>query len=73
MTITATFRDGPLAGTSVEVDLEQHRYVDRKTGAEYLRFTEYVGNDVRSYFVLRETAYGTLRAINAKPKTEPFN
>lgn len=57
MTITAQFRDGPLAGQSVEIDLEQHTWRDRKTGAEYVRLTEYIGGQVVSYFVLRKTAY----------------
>ena len=57
MTITAQFRDGPLAGTSVEVDIEKHDWHDRKSGAHYIRQTEYTAGNVVSYFVLRETAY----------------
>lgn len=57
MTITAQFRDGPLAGTQVECDIEKHTWRDRKTGAEYIRQTEYTAGEVVSYFILRTTAY----------------
>jgi len=58
MTIPAHFRDGPLAGQVLDVDLEQHNFTHRKTGAEYVRFTEWdAGRRVLvSYFVMRREA-----------------
>lgn len=57
MTITAQFRDGPLAGQSLDVDLEKHDHTDRKTGSYYVRVTERRGTEPQTYFVLRETLY----------------
>lgn len=56
MTITAQFRDGPLAGTMLDVDLEKHDHTDRKTGAYYVRVTEWdvMRGTLVSYFVLRQ-------------------
>lgn len=58
MTITATFRDGPLAGTQVEVDIEKHTWRDRKTGACYVRFTEAQTGQPVTYFVLHHSTRG---------------
>jgi len=58
MTIPATFRDGPLAGQVLDVDLEQHNFTHRKTGAEYVRITEWdaARRELVSYFVMRREA-----------------
>lgn len=55
-TITAQFRDGPLAGTQVECDIEKHTHTDRKTGAEYVRQTEWdvMRGTLATYFYLRQ-------------------
>ena len=65
MTIPATFRDGPLQGQVLDVDLETHNHTDRKTGAEYMRVTvtDPADGQLKSYFIYRETLYAT------KPKT----
>jgi len=59
MTIPAQFRDGPLAGQVLDVDLEQHNFTHRKTGAEYVRITEWdaARRELVSYFVMREKIY----------------
>lgn len=57
MNIAAQFLDGPLAGQSIECDLEKHDHTDRKTGAQYIRMTEARDGQPVSFFVLRETAY----------------
>jgi len=49
-TITATFLDGPLAGQSIECDLEKHDHTDRKTGAQYIRMTEASDGQPVSFF-----------------------
>ncbi len=58
MTIPAQFRDGPLAGTVLDVDLEQHNFTHRKTGAEYVRITEWdaARRELVSFFVMRREA-----------------
>jgi hypothetical protein len=52
--IVCAFIDGPLQGQQISVDLEKHNHTDRKTGAEYVRFTETRDGVLVSYFRLRE-------------------
>lgn len=52
--ITCTFIDGPLQGQQISVDLEKHNHTDRRTGAEYVRFTETRDGALVSYFRLRK-------------------
>lgn len=56
MTIPAQFRDGPLAGQLLDVDLEKHDHTDRKSGAYYVRVTEWdaARRELVSYFVVRQ-------------------
>lgn len=56
MTISAQFRDGPLAGQVLDVDLEKHDHTDRKSGAYYVRMTEWdaARRELVSYFVVRQ-------------------
>lgn len=58
MTIPAQFRDGPLAGQVLDVDLEQHNFTHRKTGAEYYRVTEWdvMRGTLVTFFVMRKEA-----------------
>jgi hypothetical protein len=51
--IVCAFIDGPLQGQQIRVDLETHRHVDRKTGAEYVRETTGRDGALVSYFRLR--------------------
>lgn len=58
MTYPATFREGPLQGQVIHVDLETHNHTDRKTGAEYVRITEWdaARRELVSWFVMRKEA-----------------